>query len=65
MADYKKSNVWRKVHAVSVHAHRAAMEIRGNQYASLRSQMIRAAMSVPGFLNSPRTPDFRCGYHRS
>ncbi len=47
VADYKKLHVWRKAHALSLNAHRAAVAIRGAHYASLRSQIIRAAMSVP------------------
>ena len=47
MSDYKKLKVWRKAHAVSINTHRAATQIRGAEYGPLRSQMIRAAMSVP------------------
>ena len=47
MSDFKKLRVWRKAHALTLNAHRVAATIRGAQYAALRSQMIRAAMSVP------------------
>ena len=47
VADYKNLHVWRKAHALSLSAHHAATRIRGSHYASLRSQIIRAAMSVP------------------
>jgi len=47
MSDYKKLRVWRQAHALALNAHRVAMRIRGPQYASFRSQIIRAAMSVP------------------
>jgi four helix bundle protein len=47
MSDYRKLQVWRKAHALALNAHRAASRIRGNQYASFRSQIIRAAMSIP------------------
>ena len=47
MADYKNLHVWRKAHALSLSAHRAATNIRGGHYAPLRTQIIRAAMSVP------------------
>jgi len=47
MADFKKLRVWRKAHALALCAHRAALSIRGSQYASLRSQIIRASMSIP------------------
>ena len=46
MSDYKKLHVWRKAHALSINAHRAAIGIRGSDYAALRSQIIRCAMSI-------------------
>ena len=46
MSDFKKLRVWRKSHALTLNVHRVAASIRGSQYAPLRSQMIRAAMSV-------------------
>jgi len=46
VSDFKKLRVWRKSHALTLNAHRVAASIRGAQYASLRSQMVRAAMSV-------------------
>lgn len=47
MADFKKLRVWKKAHALALCAHQVALTIRGSQYASLRSQIIRAAMSIP------------------
>jgi four helix bundle protein len=47
MADFKKLRVWKKAHALALCAHQAALSIRGSQYASLRSQIIRASMSIP------------------
>ncbi len=47
MGDFKKLDVWRKAHELALHAHRAATQIRGSQYLSLKSQIIRAAMSIP------------------
>jgi four helix bundle protein len=46
MSDFKKLRVWRKAHALTLNVHRVAASIRGAQYAPLRSQMVRAAMSV-------------------
>jgi four helix bundle protein len=46
MSDFKKLRVWRKAHALTLNVHRVAATIRGPQYAALRSQMTRAAMSV-------------------
>lgn len=47
MSDFKKLKVWRKAHALSLHVHRAARAVRGAEYVSLRSQLIRAGMSIP------------------
>ncbi|MGH7652773.1 MAG: four helix bundle protein [Gemmatimonadaceae bacterium] len=47
MSDYKNLQVWQKAHALALHAHRVAMDVRQNRYAGLRSQIIRAAMSIP------------------
>src|SRR5688572_24448889 len=46
MADFKKLRVWQHARALALQAHRVAGRIRGSPYASLRSQMIRAAMSI-------------------
>ena len=47
MTDFKKLKVWQKAHVMALDVHRVAGRIRGAKHASLRSQMIRAAMSVP------------------
>jgi four helix bundle protein len=47
MSDYKNLQVWQKAHALALHAHRTAMGVRATRYSPLRSQIIRAAMSVP------------------
>jgi four helix bundle protein len=47
VTDFKKLKVWQKAHVLAMDVHRAAGQIRGAKHASLRSQMIRAAMSVP------------------
>lgn len=47
MSDYKNLKVWQRAHALAIRAHRIAMGIRPSRYAGLRSQIIRAAMSVP------------------
>lgn len=46
MSDFKKLRVWAKAHALTLNVHRVATSIKGPQYAPLRSQMIRASMSV-------------------
>jgi four helix bundle protein len=47
VTDFKKLKVWRKAHVMAMDVHRVAGQMRGAQHASLRSQMTRAAMSVP------------------
>jgi four helix bundle protein len=47
MGDFRKLRVWRSAHALMLNAHAVAAGIRGSAYASLRSQIIRAAMSIP------------------
>ena len=47
VSDYKKLSVWRKAHALALNVHRVAVKLRGTEYASLRSQMMRASMSIP------------------
>jgi len=47
MSDFKKLKVWRKAHALALNVHRAVALVRGTDNAPLRSQLLRAAMSVP------------------
>ena len=47
MSDYRKLIVWRKAHALALNVHRVAVKLRGADHATLRSQMMRAAMSIP------------------
>jgi four helix bundle protein len=47
VSDFKRLQVWRKAHALALNVHRVAARIRGAHNASLRSQLLRAAMSVP------------------
>jgi len=47
MGDFKKLHVWQKAHQLALSAHRVAVRIRGAEYTSVRSQIIRAAMSIP------------------
>ena len=47
VGDYRKLDVWRKAHARAINVHRDAGSIKGSRYASLRSQLTRAAMSIP------------------
>src|SRR5688572_23603448 len=47
MSDFKKLLVWQKAHALAVHAHRVSTGIRRRHFEALRSQVVRAAMSIP------------------
>lgn len=47
MADFKKLHVWRKSHELNLRVVRISNEIRGADFMSLRSQMNRAALSIP------------------
>lgn len=47
MGDFKKLHVWRKAHALALNSHRVAAAVRGAEFSSLRSQITRAAMSIP------------------
>jgi four helix bundle protein len=47
MSDFKKLHVWQKAHALSLCVHRASTRMRRSEYSSLRSQIFRAAMSIP------------------
>jgi four helix bundle protein len=47
MSDFKKLHVWQKAHSLALHAHRTATGIRRTHDLSLRSQIVRAAMSIP------------------
>jgi four helix bundle protein len=47
MSDFKRLKVWGKAHALALNSHRVANGMRGSTHASLRNQLIRAAMSIP------------------
>jgi four helix bundle protein len=64
MSDYKKLRVWRKAHALALNAHEAANKIRGNQYATFRSQIIRAALSIPANIVEGREQQSEAGFGR-
>lgn len=64
MSDYRKLQVWRKAHALALDAHRVATGIRGSQYAGLRSQIIRAALSIPANIVEGREQKAEAGFAR-
>lgn len=47
MGEYRKLKVWGKAHALAIDINSTAHRIRGGTNASLRNQLVRAAMSVP------------------
>jgi four helix bundle protein len=47
VSDFRKLHVWQKALALSLCVDRACKKIRGAQYISLRSQLFRAATSIP------------------
>src|SRR6185503_12889724 len=47
VADFRKLRVWKKAHALALNADRVAAAIRGAGHSSLRTQLNRAAMSIP------------------
>ncbi len=47
VSDFKKLHVWQKAHALSLCVDRVSKAIPGARYASLRSQIFRAATSIP------------------
>jgi four helix bundle protein len=57
MSDYKNLHVWQRAHALAIRVHRAAMGIRASRYSALRSQIIRAAMSIPANIVEGRRQD--------
>jgi four helix bundle protein len=47
VSDFRKLAVWGKAHELMLETHKLAKEIRGPTYISLRSQIVRASMSIP------------------
>jgi len=47
MSDFKRLKVWRKAHALALNVRRVSVKIRGAENVALRTQMTRAAMSIP------------------
>jgi four helix bundle protein len=47
VSDFKKLSVWRKAHALALKVRYCSAKIRGSDNVALRTQMSRAAMSIP------------------
>ena len=47
MGDFRKLRVWQAAQQLAIDAHRVTVRMRGARSATLRDQLLRAAMSVP------------------
>ena len=47
MGDFKKLKVWQKAHPMAVGIHKATRNIRASQHSHVKTQLLRAAFSVP------------------
>ncbi|HUQ46759.1 MAG TPA: four helix bundle protein [Gemmatimonadaceae bacterium] len=47
MSDFRQLKVYDKAHVMMLDAHALAEKIKGTHHASLKNQIVRAAMSVP------------------
>ena len=47
MSDFKKLLVWHKAHALALEVHRLGSKLRGVEHAAIRSQIVRAGLSIP------------------
>jgi four helix bundle protein len=47
VAKFTNLKVWQKAHELTLNCQRQSKLIRGNEHAALRSQLVRAAMSIP------------------
>ncbi len=62
MSDFRKLKVWRKAFSLALTTHQLAQGVRGAAYLSLRSQLIRAAMSIPANIAEGREQKTERGF---
>ena len=62
MLDFRKLKVWRKAFSLALTTHQLAQDVRGAAYLSLRSQLIRAAMSIPANIAEGREQKTERGF---
>jgi four helix bundle protein len=55
VADFKKLLVWQKAHALAVNTSIVSGHLRGPAHSSLRSQLVRAAMSIDANISEGRS----------
>jgi len=64
VSDYRKLQVWQKAHALALNSHRVARKIRGAHYAPFRTQIMRAALSIPANIVEGREQQTDSGFAR-
>jgi four helix bundle protein len=62
VSDFRKLKVWRKAFSLALTTHALAQDVRGAAYLSLRSQLIRAAMSIPANIAEGREQKTERGF---
>jgi four helix bundle protein len=62
VSDFRKLKVWRKAFALALTTHKLAQGARGAAYVSLRSQLIRASMSIPANIAEGRQQKTEQGF---
>lgn len=64
MADYRKLLVWQKAHAMALSVEQAVRGMRSPHQISLRSQIVRSALSVPTNIVEGRTRQSQAEFAR-
>src|ERR1044071_6023571 len=64
MADYRKLLVWQNAHAMALSVEQAVRGMRSPHQISLRSQIVRSALSVPTNIVEGRTRQFQAEFAR-
>jgi four helix bundle protein len=62
VSDFRKLKVWLKAFSLALTTNKLAQEVRGAAYLSLRSQLIRAAMSIPANIAEGREQKTERGF---
>ena len=64
MADYRKLLVWQKAHSMALSVEKAVRGMRSPHQISLRSQIVRSALSVPTNIVEGRTRQSQAEFAR-
>jgi four helix bundle protein len=62
--DFRNLKVWIKAHALALHCDRVAPSIRATRHTSLKSQLVRAAMSIPANIAEGRRQESEKNFAR-